>query len=214
MGLAAGVLLAAGAGLTAVGGHIAPDGAVGRWDDAFSAAMAPQRSPALLALFATLSHAGDARVVTAVGVVVALALWRAQHRLLACAWTVALVGNGLFTRLFKAWWARERPLHEHELAVVSGHSFPSGHASASAVVGLWLASLACWLLPAAWRLPAALLACATTWTVAFSRVVLNVHYASDVLSGLLLGSAWAVASALAVRGVLRWQRLGPGAHRA
>lgn len=208
LGLAAAVLLLAGAGLTAVGGQIAPEGAVGRWDDAFSTAMAPQRSPGLLAVFAVLSHAGDARVVTAIGVVVALALWRAQHRLLALAWTVALLGNGLFTRLFKAWWARERPLHDHDLAVVSGHSFPSGHASASAVVGLWLACLACWLLPSRWRLSAAVLACALAWTVAYSRVVLNVHHASDVLSGLLLGSAWALASGLAVRGLLRWQRAG------
>lgn len=208
LGLAAAVLLAAGLAVTAMGGLIAAHGAVGRWDDAFTAAMAPHRSPALLAVFALLSHAGDALLVTAIGAVVAVALWRAQHRLLALAWAVALAGNGVFTRVFKALWARDRPVHEHALAVVSGHSFPSGHASASAVMYLWLACLGCWLLPARWRLPAAVLACALAWTVAFSRVVLNVHYASDVLTGMLLGTAWAAASGLAVRGLLQWRRAG------
>lgn len=209
--VALGSLLLAGQLLGAMGPHLGAQGVIGRWDDAFSAAMAPQRSPALLAVFALLSHAGDALVLSFLGGAVAAGLWRAQHRLLAFAWAGALVGNGLLTRWFKASWARVRPAHEHGLAVVDGFSFPSGHASGSAVAYTWLACLGCWLLPARWRLPAAVAACGLAWTVAYSRVVLNVHHASDVLAGIAVGLTWTGASVLAAHSLLHWHgwRRGP-----
>ena len=125
---------------------------------------------------------------------------------------MALIGNGVLTVLFKGWWARLRPEHQEGLTLVSGYSFPSGHASASAACYLWLACLAAWLLPRRWRLVGALVACLTGWSVAFSRLVLNVHFASDVAAGLLVGSACAAASLLAVHSLMRWRQTLPRAQ--
>jgi len=52
-------------------------------------------APAALGVFAWLTHAGDPAVLSVLGVLVFVALWRRRHRTLALAWTVALAGNAL-----------------------------------------------------------------------------------------------------------------------
>jgi membrane-associated phospholipid phosphatase len=46
------------------------------------------------------------------------------------------------------------------------------------------------LLPARWHLPLLLTAVAIALATALSRIVLHVHYASDVMAGIASGSAW------------------------
>lgn len=88
---------------------------------------------------------------------------------------------------------RQRPSLPFALIDADGYSFPSGHATgtaASMVIAAWL--LTRWLVPW-WTGRVAVWAIATgvTFVVGFSRVYLGVHYVSDVLSGWLLGMAWA-----------------------
>jgi undecaprenyl-diphosphatase len=98
---------------------------------------------------------------------------------------------------------RARPHLPNPLATARFSSFPSGHAQA-AVVCVGLIGLI--LLPAASRR-------ARTWLVitgvtivvaiGFSRLVLGVHYLSDVVGGYLLGTAWLLAAIYALRLISR-----------
>jgi len=163
-------------------------------------------SVATLTLFAKLTHAGDVAVLTVLTVAVAAALWLRRYRLLALGWLAAMIGNGLLTRAFKYTFERVRPVHTQEISTADGFSFPSGHSSASLVAYGMLAYLALRLLPARWHLPAVLLAVATVFTVGWSRVVLQVHFASDVLAGWLTGGAWLACCVMVMSGVGHWHR--------
>jgi len=97
----------------------------------------------------------------------------------------------------KRFFLRKRPmLLEHlEEVSVSSTSFPSGHATAAASIYLTLAFVAA----RSRRLRehrGALLAAAgvTAAAIGASRVYLGVHWPTDVLSGLALGTAWACAA--------------------
>lgn len=87
---------------------------------------------------------------------------------------------------------RPRPQHLPHLEVVGSKSFPSGHAMASSSLYLTLAYVA----SRSRRLRegrGALLAAAATLAsaVGLTRVYLGVHWPTDVLGGLALGTAWA-----------------------
>jgi membrane-associated phospholipid phosphatase len=115
--------------------------------------------------------------------------------------TVPLVGV-LVDSVLKDWYQRERPPVEWRLVVETSYSFPSGHSIFAAILCGLMALLLIRLLPnaPAWKRGAALgLVLAPAVLIAASRVWLGVHYPTDVVGGLLLGSACLIAACL-----LRW----------
>ena len=165
---------------------------LGEMDNAIASELARSASPATLRTFAWITHLGDAAVQWGIGVGVALFLIATGRRFLAVTWIAAVAGNGALNRLLKAWFQRDRPLHEHGFTMADGWSFPSGHASGAVAVYGMLAYLACRVSPPAWRLPIVLAALVVVLLVGYSRVVLQVHYASDVLAGFLTAGAWLI----------------------
>ena len=108
---------------------------------------------------------------------------------------VALGGASLLSNLasslFKLGFGRARPdLIEH-LDHQTSFSYPSGHATSAAVVYLLLA----WLVPPRWRKAAWSLAGAMIVLNGVSRIMLGVHWASDILGGTMLGAAFALLGA-------------------
>ncbi|MBA3687035.1 MAG: phosphatase PAP2 family protein [Planctomycetes bacterium] len=96
----------------------------------------------------------------------------------------------------------ERPRPELAIAPYAGgsDSFPSGHALMAAVVYLTLASLVTRLL--SYRRDRVFVAAAAlllVGVVGASRVLLRVHYPSDVVAGWCLGTVWAVACWMVAR---------------
>jgi membrane-associated phospholipid phosphatase len=158
-------------------------------DQSLSDAIARSLSPAARRGFELLTHLGDPLTLLGIGVVVTAALLCVRRPGLALAWVAAVSGNALLNPLLKRLFERLRPLHEG-LPAAAGFSFPSGHSSGSVVVYGMLAYLAMRLLPREWHLPALWLAAATAFTVGSSRVMIGVHFPSDVLAGFASGGAW------------------------
>jgi undecaprenyl-diphosphatase len=106
--------------------------------------------------------------------------------------------------LLKSIFERARPVHEHGVLTADGWSFPSGHASGSMLVYGLLGYLIIRHTPRVWHLPVALLSVLLIVFVGFSRVLLQVHYLSDVLAGYSSAVAW---GALCVAGLetARWR---------
>ena len=104
----------------------------------------------------------------------------------------SVTGGIVLNNLLKWVFDRPRPEMEHGVRVFSA-SFPSGHATLSAVTFLTLAAL---LTRARARRSVKLyivaVAVVLTMIAGSSRVYLGVHYPSDVLAGWCVGAAWAI----------------------
>ena len=107
---------------------------------------------------------------------------------------VSVSGGALVMSFLKLLFARARPdLVEHSARVFT-ESFPSGHATLSAITYLTLGALLA-RVQTRRALKAYSLGIAITLTVlvGVSRVYLGVHWPTDVLAGWCLGAAWAIA---------------------
>ena len=105
----------------------------------------------------------------------------------------SVTGGILLVTLLKDVFARTRPDLVLQAARVFTTSFPSGHATMSAITYLTLGALLARVQPDR-SLKAYLLgvAIALTMLVGISRVYLGVHWPTDVLAGWCIGSAWAI----------------------
>ena len=108
-------------------------------------------------------------------------------------WIVATTGGGLLNVGLKALFERTRPERLHDFAAADGWSFPSGHSSGAFIIYGLLAYLIVINSKPRWHLPVAALAMTLIVCVGFSRVILQVHYFSDVLGGYAFGAAWVAA---------------------
>ena len=154
--------------------------------------LAEQRSQTLIETARVITWAGSGFVLVPLAVVYCLVLGRAGLWREAAAVALSLGGAMLIYELTKALTARPRPSVEH-LQAVTGSSFPSGHATQASAfwLSLVLALRATSVTPFALRM-AGIAATALVLGVAWSRVYLGVHYPSDVLAGVILGSGWAL----------------------
>ena len=106
---------------------------------------------------------------------------------------VASVGGWVLNALLKDVFARARPDVVPHLREVMTSSFPSGHAMISAAVYLTLGALL--MRIADGRLAkyyCIAIAMLVTFLVGCSRVLLGVHYPTDVIGGWLMGMSWAL----------------------
>jgi membrane-associated phospholipid phosphatase len=88
---------------------------------------------------------------------------------------------------------RPRPTVPHPLAVATDASFPSGHTAGTAVLCISALLLLHAAGPRPLRVRPIAVATVVIASVAASRVLLGVHYPTDVLGGALLGTATALA---------------------
>lgn len=176
----------------ALSDEIGLDEELGQFDHALAAELAERVPAPTLRAFALVTRLADAEVQTAICIVVALLLYARGRRLLMLTWIAVVAGNGSLTRLLKWGFGRERPLHDHGWIVEHSWSFPSGHASGALAVYGMLAYLLVRATQRMWHLPIVLVASALVFTIGWSRVVLQVHYLSDVLAGWAVAGAWLI----------------------
>jgi undecaprenyl-diphosphatase len=112
--------------------------------------------------------------------------------------------GALLVTVFKDAFGRARPDPQLAELVVSGLSFPSGHASMSAAIYLTFGALLAATRPRRReRLYLLGAAAAVAALVGVSRVLLGVHWPTDVLGGWAFGSAWAIGWLLVARRIAR-----------
>ena len=103
--------------------------------------------------------------------------------------TVVAVGVVAINNLLKWIVDRQRPNVPH-LVETSGSSFPSGHASAAAATWLAVVLVITRDRSRRGRFVAAAIAVLISVGVAASRVLLGVHWLTDVIAGLVVGWGW------------------------
>jgi membrane-associated phospholipid phosphatase len=152
-----------------------------------------------------ITDLGETWTAVIVGALIALAeIGRTRSRWIVPFLLTVVAGDKLLTQAIKHLVDRVRP-DLNPVAATLGPSFPSGHSSTAAA--FWAAAA---LVVGRWcgpRLRAAAvgLAVGIAVAVAASRVLLDVHWLTDVIAGLALGWAWFAACAVAFGGrVLRF----------
>jgi undecaprenyl-diphosphatase len=104
----------------------------------------------------------------------------------------AVVGGVLLSNALKLVFERPRPDIVAHAARVFTTSFPSGHATLSAITYLTLGALLAGLHETLrFKIYFLSLAILLTIAVGISRIYLGVHYPTDVLAGWCIGAAWA-----------------------
>ncbi len=138
-------------------------------------------TPGLGGLFRIFSRLGDG--ILWYVLIAVLPLAGTQGRTASIQMAVAALAGIVLYRLLKTRCVRERPFRSHPQVTRTGipldrYSFPSGHT----LHAVALTAIACHHLPglAPALIPVALM-------IGMSRVVLGLHYPSDVAAGALLG---------------------------
>jgi undecaprenyl-diphosphatase len=178
------------------------------WDKPIFEAVVDARTPWLDTLARRVSFFGSTRVVFPVAAIAALFAWRRCPRL-ALAIILIVAARPLTEWGLKELINRDRPTGAR-LVRGTGPSFPSGHPLATAaswgliplVAALYTKRRAVW-----WGIAIAV------WTlavlVAASRVVLGVHWPSDVVASLLLAVMGVAAAERFVEATHSFGRRGP-----
>lgn len=146
-------------------------------------------TPSLDRFFVLMSQLGYRWGVVPVDI--AVLLWLAISRRFrdSLFFGLTVTGSAVLNVAAKNYFARTRPDLWLSIRPETTYSFPSGHAMASATLGMALIML-CWPTRARW--PVLIASTIFVLLVGISRVYLGVHYPSDILTGWSAAIAWVV----------------------
>ena len=164
-------------------------GAVVVLDGLVQAGLAPLRTRPVLLAFDWLTQSGTGGTGAAVGAVASALLWSGGRGSLVAPFWLAFVGAEATTWSVKFLLARVRPPFLEGLTAGSP-SFPSAHATVSITVYGFLALAVAAGAPERWRPEVLAVATVFVLLIGFSRLLLSLHYLSDVVGGFLIGGAW------------------------
>ncbi|SFS19155.1 undecaprenyl-diphosphatase [Dyella sp. OK004] len=165
-------------------------GSVANFDASLAEQLRMQMPPLVLQIIAMLTQLGGTPWVATAATLVLLCLLLCREWALAGVWAFAELGIMPLTSGIKALIERPRPLHNHGFVTESGWSFPSGHALGSMVFYGMLAYVLLRLLPTRWHRAVIFTTVLLVGLIGISRVLLQVHYLSDVVAGYAFGLVW------------------------
>lgn len=173
-----------------------------RFDRALVEALDRHASDRTLQVFATLTRLGDEPALAAVAILGTLVLLLRRHWIAATAWVVTMVGGALLNLLLKELVQRDRPEVAQAVLEAPGWAFPSGHAMGATIAYGMLAYLFLRLGHKRWAAPVIVFTVALVLLIGASRVVLQVHFFSDVVAGFAAGIAWLTLCIIGIELVL------------
>jgi membrane-associated phospholipid phosphatase len=153
-------------------------------------------------VLAGITHLGDTITILTVGVAIsAYGLWRWRKPSIPLFVMSVVLGQVLISNAIKVVIDRARP-ELRPRATFTGTSFPSGHTTAAAATYLAVAVVLGIATSPRTRAALAGAAVAIAVAVGCTRVLLGVHWFSDVLAGLVIGWSWFGLCAVAFGGLL------------
>ncbi len=174
-------------------------GALDSFDGIASALVQPWRVEPALTWFRWISAIAGGPAILAVLLVSTGFLLLGQDRTPILALWTAFAGAQLTTTLGKTVIGRPRPEAMYDVAALA--AFPSGHATVvMAVYGFLGYLIARGMTDPLARFHVAFATLVAVALVGLSRVVLNVHFASDVAGGYLVGLFWLLVGVILVEG--------------
>lgn len=160
------------------------------FDQAINQALGALRTDTVVQVFAFVTGWADASAIVAVAAVTTGLLAALGHGYLVVPLWVVVLGSQLTTYAGKYGFDRQRPEFVTEV-VAATPSFPSGHAtSAIAVYGFIAYVLSRESVATRPRFEIVFWSAVVVVLVGFSRMLLSLHYASDVVAGFLVGGFW------------------------
>jgi undecaprenyl-diphosphatase len=143
-----------------------------------------------LVVWKTITTIGGPSTWRVLGALAAILLWYRRRRRDALLVAAALAGGAALSGALKVLIGRPRPTVPNPVDHAAGGSYPSGHALTS-FVAIGLIVILTWhLLTRAKRCLVILAATGGLAAVAFSRLILGVHYLSDVIGAWLIAATW------------------------
>jgi undecaprenyl-diphosphatase len=194
--LAVAVVAVASTALAAVSDDVLERDGLETHDAANLHLVTSHRTGWLVAAARYASFVGSVGLLLALAACVAWILWRrGVHVGVAIAPVTALLVSGLVAAIGKQLVARGRPPFGLRLVTETGKSFPSGHATDSAAL---FVSLGIVLAVVVFHRPIARVLSvaagfATAAAIGLSRLLLGVHWPTDVVAGWAVGTSIAVA---------------------
>jgi len=172
-------------------------GVVVIWDGLLNAALAPLRHRFVLAGFAWITQVGTGAAGAIICLVSSGLFWSDGRTPLIVPFWVTFIGAQATTWSLKFITARVRPPFL-EGVTAGSPSFPSAHATVSMAVYGFLALAIAQGVPQA-RTVVFAVAGLLILLICSSRLVLSLHYLSDVLAGAVVGLAWVMVGWALVR---------------
>ena len=167
-------------------------GGMATFDGALAEQLRARVPEAALRAIALLTQLGGTPWVASASLAVLLVLLLRREWALAGVWAFAQAGIMPIVSAIKAVMLRPRPLHDHGFVTEAGWSFPSGHAFGAMVFYGMLAYVLLRVSPHRWHRLVVAAAVAMVTVIGLSRIVLQVHYFSDVMAGYASGLVWLV----------------------
>lgn len=185
-----------------------------RLDEDINQRINPIRTDGMITVFIWITDLGGSAALAAVALVTTGLLWaHCRRQMIAPLW-LTILGSQITTYAGKYALARQRPEFVTEVAAVTP-SFPSGHAtSAMAVYGFIAYIIARQLVMTRHRFEMIYWTSVLISLIGFSRMLLGLHYASDVAAGFLVGGFWLLLGfAIAEHKHHKHQTANQGIHR-
>lgn len=162
-------------------------------DEAMLRAAGSARSDGLTSLMRVITTLGSGNVGVPLVLGLAGLLWKLGAQGSARRYLYAALSGELLYVIAKASFGRPRPDIISHLSDAGWSSFPSGHSMLAPIIYTFgFVLLARTITSRSGRVMLLGVGASMPIAIAISRVYLGVHYPSDVVAGLLLGSAWAL----------------------
>jgi len=160
-------------------------------DHATAQLVANYRMPELVSPFIWITALGTRAIVVPLILLSALILWVLKRPWFILPLFISSAGASIMSALGKIAFQRPRPLEA--VLLEQSYSFPSGHATIAVAFYGFLGYLLI-RSTSSWRqqVNRFFLSASLVFLIALSRIVLGVHYLSDVWAGLLVGTMWLI----------------------